>query len=173
MQQSPLHGITDDVYAVLRQITEEFILGHLQVKDEAGINESSTAVFEADIGGRHLQVCWQCQVVYRSFGAPDVHADEAQFPQPNSSANLLSPRELEIARMVALGYPNKTIASLLDISPWTVNTHLKRIFAKLDVTTRAAMVARLSAAEAQNATHFTDGIVASHANEWPVVHAHA
>jgi DNA-binding NarL/FixJ family response regulator len=56
---------------------------------------------------------------------------------------LLSPREREIARMVAKGYPNKTIAAVLDISSWTVCTYLRRIFAKLNVCSRAAMVARL------------------------------
>jgi DNA-binding CsgD family transcriptional regulator len=45
--------------------------------------------------------------------------------------------------MVAKGYPNKTIAAVLDISPWTVCTHLRRIFAKFGVGSRAAMVARL------------------------------
>lgn len=55
----------------------------------------------------------------------------------------LTPREREIARMVAKGYPNKTIASVLDISSWTVGTHLRRIFVKLRVSSRAAMVARL------------------------------
>ena len=58
-----------------------------------------------------------------------------------SRADLLSPREHEIARMVAKGYTNKMIASVLDISLWTVSTHLRRIFAKLGVQTRAAMVA--------------------------------
>ena len=52
----------------------------------------------------------------------------------------LSPRELEVARMIAKGYPNKIIASVLEISVWTVSTHLRRIFAKLGVTSRAAMV---------------------------------
>jgi DNA-binding CsgD family transcriptional regulator len=56
---------------------------------------------------------------------------------------ILSPREREIARMVATGLTNKTIAHILDISPWTVSTHLRRIFIKLSVTSRAAMVARL------------------------------
>jgi DNA-binding CsgD family transcriptional regulator len=60
---------------------------------------------------------------------------EAQIP--------LSPRELEIARMVAKGYPNKTIAAILDISSWTVASHLRRIFSKFGVSSRAAMVARL------------------------------
>jgi DNA-binding NarL/FixJ family response regulator len=54
-----------------------------------------------------------------------------------------SPRECEIARMVAKGYPNKTIASVLEISSWTVCTHLRRMFAKLRVSSRAAMVAQM------------------------------
>ena len=56
----------------------------------------------------------------------------------------LSPREREIVRMVAQGRQNKVIASVLNISSWTVCTHLRRIFAKLGVTSRAAMVARVA-----------------------------
>ncbi|MGH4025447.1 MAG: response regulator transcription factor [Pseudonocardiaceae bacterium] len=58
-------------------------------------------------------------------------------------AGLLSPRETEVARMVAQGYPNKTIAAVLDISSFTVSSYLRRIFAKLNVNSRAAMVARV------------------------------
>ena len=54
----------------------------------------------------------------------------------------LSPREREIARLVAKGHCNKTIALVLDISVWTVATHLRRVFAKLEVNSRAEMVAR-------------------------------
>jgi DNA-binding CsgD family transcriptional regulator len=64
-------------------------------------------------------------------------------PQPSRLALVISPREGEIARMVARGYPNKTIAGVLEISTWTVGTYLRRIFAKLNVGSRAAMVARL------------------------------
>ena len=56
----------------------------------------------------------------------------------------LSPREREIVRMVAQGRQNKVIASVLNISSWTVCTHLRRIFAKLGVTSRAAMVAKVA-----------------------------
>lgn len=59
------------------------------------------------------------------------------------SASMLSPREQQIARMIAQGYPNKTIAAKLGISSWTVSTHLRRMFAKFDVRSRAALVARL------------------------------
>ena len=62
---------------------------------------------------------------------------------PGDGRSLLSPREQEIARMVAEGHPNKMIAAVLEISSWTVSTHLRRIFAKLGVTTRAAMVAKV------------------------------
>ena len=59
--------------------------------------------------------------------------------------------------MVAKGYPNKTIASVLDISTWTVASHLRRVFSKLGVSSRAAMVARLledaSIADVADAAH--------------------
>jgi DNA-binding CsgD family transcriptional regulator len=64
-------------------------------------------------------------------------------PAPPRDTLVLSPREQEISRMVMKGYPNKTIAKVLDISVWTVGTHLRRIFAKLGVGTRASMVAQL------------------------------
>jgi DNA-binding CsgD family transcriptional regulator len=56
----------------------------------------------------------------------------------------LSAREHEIARMVAKGYTNKTIAAVLDISTWTVDTYLRRIFTKLGVRSRSAMVNQLT-----------------------------
>ncbi|MGO9779493.1 MAG: helix-turn-helix domain-containing protein [Streptosporangiaceae bacterium] len=46
--------------------------------------------------------------------------------------------------MVASGQPNKTIASVLEISSWTVASHLRRIFMKLNVSSRAAMATRLT-----------------------------
>ncbi|EKQ66711.1 response regulator containing a CheY-like receiver domain and an HTH DNA-binding domain [Leptolyngbyaceae cyanobacterium JSC-12] len=63
-------------------------------------------------------------------------------PKTNQPLNL-SPRELEIASLIAQGFPNKCIGRTLNISPCTVSTHLRRIFGKLGVTSRAAMIARL------------------------------
>jgi DNA-binding CsgD family transcriptional regulator len=62
---------------------------------------------------------------------------------PHSKQPTLSPREQEIVRMVSQGFPNKIIAGVLNISCWTVSTHLRRIFAKLGVTSRAQMVAQV------------------------------
>ncbi|KAI9135711.1 response regulator transcription factor [Acaryochloris sp. CCMEE 5410] len=57
---------------------------------------------------------------------------------------LLTERELQIVYLVAQGQQNKQIANQLRISEWTVSTHLRRIFAKLNVDSRAAMVFRCS-----------------------------
>jgi DNA-binding CsgD family transcriptional regulator len=62
--------------------------------------------------------------------------------EPVSAAEFLTPRELQIVALVADGKVNKQIADVLRISEWTVSTHLRRIFAKLGVDTRAAMVSR-------------------------------
>jgi len=65
-----------------------------------------------------------------------------RLPNPKTKS-ILSPREIEIARLIAKGYPNKIIADILQISSWTVATHLRRIFAKLNTNSRAAVIARL------------------------------
>lgn len=64
-------------------------------------------------------------------------------PEPAPDCGVLSPRETEVARMVAQGYQNKTIAMALEISSFTVSSYLRRIFAKLGVNSRAAMVAQV------------------------------
>jgi DNA-binding NarL/FixJ family response regulator len=56
----------------------------------------------------------------------------------------LTSRELEIAQLVATGLTNKQIAEHLFLSPRTVETHLMHLFAKLDVSTRAAVAPALS-----------------------------
>jgi DNA-binding CsgD family transcriptional regulator len=53
---------------------------------------------------------------------------------------VLTERELQIATLVASGCSNKQIAHQLGISEWTVSAHLRRIFIKLNVDSRAAMV---------------------------------
>ena len=54
----------------------------------------------------------------------------------NKSVALLTPRELQVARMVHLGGNNKLIARELDISERTVKAHLSAIFRKLKIENR-------------------------------------
>jgi DNA-binding NarL/FixJ family response regulator len=52
----------------------------------------------------------------------------------------LSPREVEVLRLVARGESNKTVGAALDISEATVKTHMLHIFSKLGVDDRTAAV---------------------------------
>jgi len=54
----------------------------------------------------------------------------------------LSPREREVARLVALGLPNKLVARELDISEKTVHVHRQHVMEKTEVGS-AAELARL------------------------------
>ena len=54
----------------------------------------------------------------------------------------LGGRELEVLRLTAEGLSAPEIAATLGIGATTVKTHLQRVYRKLDVTDRAAMVAR-------------------------------
>ena len=52
----------------------------------------------------------------------------------------LSPRELEIVQLVAEDLTNAEIAERLIISPRTVTTHLDRIYTRLGINSRTALV---------------------------------
>src|ERR1700751_2492726 len=54
----------------------------------------------------------------------------------------LTAREHDVLAMIRQGFSNKRIARALEISPETVKTHVKRIFLKLAVNTRAEAVCR-------------------------------
>ena len=54
----------------------------------------------------------------------------------------LTPRELEVLRLMAEGLPNKTIAARLDISEHTVKFHVNTILGKLGVASRTEAVVR-------------------------------
>ena len=65
-------------------------------------------------------------------------------PRPGRP-NVLSPREDEIAELVARGRTNRQIAEQLVISERTVETHVSRILGKLRVESRAAVGMALAA----------------------------
>jgi DNA-binding NarL/FixJ family response regulator len=53
----------------------------------------------------------------------------------------LSPRELEVLRLLATGETNKAIAAALVLSERTIDRHVSNIYAKLGVSSRAAATA--------------------------------
>jgi DNA-binding NarL/FixJ family response regulator len=61
-------------------------------------------------------------------------------PEFHPSDQILSPREIEVLRMIAEGLGNKEIASKLGISDHTVKFHVSAIFAKLGASSRTEAV---------------------------------
>jgi DNA-binding NarL/FixJ family response regulator len=82
------------------------------------------------------------EIIFKSEINGYCYSLVCSYSSKNSRSNL-SPRELEIVELVAQGLPNKSIAEALNISPWTVATYLRRMFTKLAVSSRAALVAKL------------------------------
>jgi DNA-binding CsgD family transcriptional regulator len=121
---SPVESSHTSVDEVVRILVELIERGNSPASASPGNSSSSEEVLvDTDVdGSRYLLV---------------------RMSKPGRSRVQLSPREQEIVRMVAKGHPNKVIADVLNISSWTVCTHLRRIFAKLGVGSRAAMVAQL------------------------------
>jgi len=81
--------------------------------------------------------------VFEELGAvPGVaRVDSLQAPDRARPAHGLSPRELEVLRLLASGETNKAIASQLVLSERTVDRHVSNIYAKLGVSSRAAATA--------------------------------
>jgi DNA-binding NarL/FixJ family response regulator len=80
--------------------------------------------------------------VFDGLGAlPDRDRVDALTGPPPPAPRGLSPRELEVLRLVARGGTNRDIATSLGISERTVDRHVSNIFTKLDVGSRAAATA--------------------------------
>lgn len=71
----------------------------------------------------------------------DAEESSALLGGPASVPGGLSPREVEVLRLVAAGKTNREIAADLVISEHTVSRHLQNIFSKLGVSTRAGATA--------------------------------
>ena len=79
--------------------------------------------------------------VFAALGAAPAEHDAAALPSDERPPGGLSPREIEVLRLVAIGRSNPAIAAQLTLSEKTVARHLSNIFGKLDVSSRTAAAA--------------------------------
>lgn len=106
------------------------------------------AAIEAGAAGYLLKAAPQAEIVagIRSVAAgqsalsPQVAVrlvERMRRPEPSA---VLTPRELDVLRLVSSGHSNKQIATALGIGESTVKTHLLKVFEKLGVADRTRAV---------------------------------
>jgi DNA-binding CsgD family transcriptional regulator len=81
--------------------------------------------------------------VFQQLGAAAALADLASLTgaAADTAQHNLSPRELQVLRLIAAGKTNKLIARELGLSEKTIDRHVSNILTKLDVSSRAAATA--------------------------------
>ena len=99
----------------------------------------------------HLQIAWQNWKRSRDLEQrlllleeKNIMSEETtkQARKTKQLMDRLSPRQRDIAELIAQGLENREIARALHIAPKTVNKHLENIFQTLDIHHRAALAAQ-------------------------------
>lgn len=136
------------------------IINHGQIVGVVGCTrEKPMPAFDAQNLTDLSAICLHLSVWAATARSQNFSADEAcslgttKSQQPPSKSDLhenvksdrLTPRERQIAALVALGKTNADIGRELWITENSVKQALKRMFCKLEVSSRAEMVAQLSA----------------------------
>jgi DNA-binding NarL/FixJ family response regulator len=119
----------DDLYEAVKAGANGYLLKEVSVEDVA-------AAIHAVVQGQSLISPSMASKLLREFNALARQAAEReQLPAP-----VLTPRELEVLRLVARGMSNKDVADQLFISENTVKNHVRNILEKLHLHSRMEAV---------------------------------
>jgi DNA-binding CsgD family transcriptional regulator len=91
----------------------------------------------------HAGAAWDAGRVRGRLRALGVHRRLVSARRPGRGWAAMTDSELAVARLVAQGLSNREVAERLFVSPHTVSGHLRHVFTKLDVNSRAQL-ARLA-----------------------------
>ena len=121
-----------DDQTYLRQVLAQGGAGY--VLKQAADSELLTAIRTVYHGGAFLHPAHA-----QALLSPDTTTTGPQATT-NGDLALLSEREVEVLKLIALGHSNKEIAEMLYLSVKTVETYKARIMEKLDLNSRASLV---------------------------------
>ncbi|MDZ8227273.1 MULTISPECIES: LuxR C-terminal-related transcriptional regulator [unclassified Nostoc] len=105
--------------------------------------EKSMPAFDTQNLSDLSAICLHLSVWATTVGSQAIYEGKSQHQ--HFKTDRLTPRELQIAELVALGQTNAEIGHQLWITENSVKQALKRMFRKLEVSSRAEMVAQLLA----------------------------
>jgi DNA-binding NarL/FixJ family response regulator len=139
--------------AIARQIADEKLPAHIVLVTRALREDDLLEAVRLGVSGivleemaPHLFVqcarkvsCGEQWLEMKSFGRA-LEKLLRREAAARAIAKILTPREIEIVRMVAAGLRNKEIATRLFISEGTVKSHLHSIFEKLRVSGRQELI---------------------------------
>ena len=133
-----LHGAADQALADLGRALEP-LEGRLADLDRQRLRAAMGAeAFEAEYAaGRALDLAQ----VLAALGRTDAAAGQARVAGSGEAVTVLTPRELDVLKLVAQGLSNPDIARRLVLSEHTVHRHLANILRKLGLSSRAAAAA--------------------------------
>ena len=120
-------------FAIWRQIEAPYLAARVRVVIAAALaalGDRDGAALERDAAA----------AVFRELSAAPDLARISNGARARTTFGL-TPRELEVLRLIATGRTNRAIAQELFLSEKTVDRHVSNLFAKLDVPTRAAATA--------------------------------
>jgi two-component system response regulator NreC len=95
--------------------------------------ELLTAIRAIHQGGTYLHAAHTRVLFEDAASRPPVETEE-------SLEDRLSPREIQVLRLTALGYTSREAADKLHLSPKTVDTYRARVMAKLELDNRIDLV---------------------------------
>jgi len=133
-----LHGAADQALADLGHALEP-LEGRLAELDRERLRAAmGDAAFEAEYAaGRTLDLAQ----VLAELGSKDAAAGQPRIAASGAAVTVLTPRELDVLKLVAQGLSNPDIARRLVLSEHTVHRHLANILRKLNLSSRAAAAA--------------------------------
>jgi two-component system, NarL family, response regulator YdfI len=129
--------------SAIQDIRRKFSMPVLLVYEGVADSCLSDSVFRQDIAGiiRYASSEQLSVALYAvATGLRVFNQNDSGHHGPISEGMSLTPRELEILRLIADGEGNKSIAHLLEISEHTVKFHVSSIFAKLHVSSRTEAI---------------------------------
>ncbi|MGP9812017.1 helix-turn-helix transcriptional regulator [Rhodopseudomonas sp. NSM] len=86
-----------------------------------------------------------------AYHAATARVATEEAPPGDDPLRALTPREREVAALAAAGHPNKSIARLLDASPWTIKNHMRAVLTKTGMRNRTELSALLASQRGRSA----------------------